>query len=164
MKRIVPLILAVFFSIPLFASSVFATEVTPPVTEAVTEAAPQALEEDDFDIHFARLNVSSSLGDLSFIFPEGISSSTLVLDGQFLRNMSNSTVYLYCPQFPDYTFSASRFGTVGYRPNNGSYQTVELIVQSVEDPVPSFEDVFPWIFLALIVISMFAHLWEFSKR
>lgn len=164
MKRIIPLLIAVFFSIPLLPVCVFATEVTPPETEAVTEAAPQALEDDDFDIHFARLNVSSSLGELTLIFPEGVSSSALVLDGQFLRNMSNSTVYLYCPQFPDYTFSASRFDTVGYRPNNGGYQTVELIVESVEDPVPSFEDVFPWIFLAIIVLGLFAQMWNFTKR
>lgn len=46
-------------------------------------------------------------------------------------NMSSSTVYAYCPAFPEYTFSASRFNTFTYR--GDGLQSTELRVTSVTE-------------------------------
>ena len=66
-------------------------------------------------------------------------------DGQFTFNssgapvnMSNSTVYAYCPDFPDYTFSAARFSEFTYRATN--YNTSDLNISKVIDTNIDFLD------------------------
>lgn len=51
-------------------------------------------------------------------------------------NLSNSTCYAYCPEYPDYTFSCSRFGTFTYRATN--YNTTDLQVRNITDSNISF--------------------------
>lgn len=66
-------------------------------------------------------------------------------DGQFTLsssgapvNMSNNTVYAFCPSFPDYTFSASRFGTFTYR--SSSYNSQDLNISKISDTNIDFLD------------------------
>lgn len=77
--------------------------------------------------------------DLTFYVPSDWS------DGQFTFNssgapvnMSNSTVYAYCPDFPDYTFSAARFSEFTYRATN--YNTSDLNISKVIDTNIDFLD------------------------
>lgn len=48
-----------------------------------------------------------------------------------LVNLSNTTCYAYCPAYPDYTFSCSRFGTFTYRATN--YNTTDLRITNISD-------------------------------
>lgn len=51
-------------------------------------------------------------------------------------NLSNNTCYAYCPDYPDYTFSCSRFGTFVYRATN--YNTTDLVITNITDTNMSF--------------------------
>lgn len=46
-------------------------------------------------------------------------------------NLSNSTCYAYCPVYPDYTISCSRFGTFTYRASN--YNTSDLLITNISE-------------------------------
>lgn len=78
-------------------------------------------------------DVSSSLGDIRLYLPQDFDPDTLQLRDGKLFNTSNSTVYLFCPDFPEYTFSASRWGNLSYRTTGTNYQTVELSGVTVSD-------------------------------
>ena len=113
MKRILVVSFALLISIIAFAVPAFATEVDEPVSLEV-----QGLTSDDIPANFGLLRVKSHLGDLELVIPQDVPSEAFVLDGQHLRNLTDSTVYLYCIQFPEYTFSAQRYGVLTYRVNN----------------------------------------------
>lgn len=69
--------------------------------------------------------------DLEFIVPVGVQEgSLLITESGDIVNMSNSTIYLYCPAYPDYTFSLSRFSGVTYRSDSG-YNSVSLVLSDV---------------------------------
>lgn len=48
-----------------------------------------------------------------------------------LVNLSNTTCNAYCPAYPDYTISCSRFGTFTYRATN--YNTADLRVMNISE-------------------------------
>lgn len=162
MKRILPLLFAMLISVSLIIVPVFASEAAAPDTEQqLTEAEVQAISTADIPANLVKLTVSSHLGEITLVLPSGVGSGSLVLDGQYLRNMTSSTLYVFCPEFPDYIFSASRFDVLTYRDSEANnYQTVDLIVTEVKSSVPSFEEVFPWIFLALVILSALFAIWE----
>lgn len=78
-------------------------------------------------------DVSSSLGDIRLYLPAEFDKDTLQLRDGELFNVSNSTVYLFCPDYPEYTFSASRWNTVTYRTSGAQYQTADLGRVTVSD-------------------------------
>lgn len=51
-------------------------------------------------------------------------------------NLSNNTCYAYCPDYPDYTISCSRFGTFTYRATN--YNTTDLQLTNITETNISF--------------------------
>lgn len=53
-----------------------------------------------------------------------------------LINLSNSTCYAYCSDFPDYTISCSRFSSFTYRASN--YNTTDLNIRNVTDSNMTF--------------------------
>lgn len=70
--------------------------------------------------------------DLKFYIPSDWSSGQFALDTSGAPvNMSNSTVYAYCPDYPDYTFSAARFSNFVYRANN--YSNLDLNITDISD-------------------------------
>lgn len=70
--------------------------------------------------------------DMKFYVPLEWAHNVFALDGSGAPvNMSTSTCYLYCPAYPDYTFSASRFGTFTYRASN--YNTTDLEIRNIND-------------------------------
>lgn len=78
--------------------------------------------------------------DLVFYIPVDFAFDCLTLDSSGnVVNMTNSTVYAYCPSYPSYTISASRFGTFTYRTStSGSYNTYDLAITDISDTNISF--------------------------
>ena len=74
-----------------------------------------------------------SLGnDLEFVVPAGIAEGSLeITESGDVINMSNSTIYLYCPSYPHYTFSLSRFSGVTYRTGTSYDGTRDLVLSDV---------------------------------
>lgn len=68
--------------------------------------------------------------NLRFYVPVEWAQDALAVDSSGAPvNMSSSTLYLYCPAFPEYTFSAARFNTINYRGDGN--QNTELRITSV---------------------------------
>lgn len=75
--------------------------------------------------------------DLKFYVPLEWAHDVFTLDSSGAPvNMSTSTCYAYCPDYPDYTFSASRFGKFTYRATN--YSTTDLDITKISDNNISF--------------------------
>lgn len=77
-----------------------------------------------------------ALGDgLTFYIPSDYAAGCLTYDEDgYLFNLTSSSIYLYCPDYPDYTIYASRFFGFQYRTDTGygsSY--VDLNLTNVTD-------------------------------
>ena len=60
-------------------------------------------------------------------FDKSYSSGSLILDNSgYLWNNTQNTVYLYSPDYPDYTVYAPRFGYFQYRINNKSWADASI--------------------------------------
>lgn len=70
-----------------------------------------------------------------FYVPASAAEGCLTYDSSgYLFNISNSTIYLYSPDYPDYTFSASRFAGFQYRASSGAgYTYYDLNIRNVTD-------------------------------
>lgn len=77
----------------------------------------------------------SALGNaLAFYVPvDYLDKLAYTSDGD-LFNLSASSVYLYCPSFPDYTIYAQRFSKFQFRPNSSGYTYTDCNFSNV-DPV-----------------------------
>lgn len=70
--------------------------------------------------------------DLRFYVPLEWANDVFTLDGSGAPvNLSNTTCYAYCPDFPDYTFSCSRFARFTYRATN--YNSADLLLTNITD-------------------------------
>lgn len=82
---------------------------------------------------------------VTFYVPTTYAAGSLTYDSSGnLFNLTSSTIYLYSPDYPSYTFTASRFSTFTYR--TSGYDTQDLNIRNVqtqnveiftEDPAPS---------------------------
>ena len=72
---------------------------------------------------------------LTFYVPSTYASGSFTYDENGnLFNLTSSTVYLYCTDYPDYTFSASRFSTFQYRTDSGyGSNTADLNLNNVTE-------------------------------
>lgn len=106
-----------------------------------------------------------SLGSgVRFYVPASAAAGCLTYDSSgYLFNVSNSTIYLYSPDYPDYTFSASRFSGFQYRQDNYTY--AELQIHNVteanveiftEDPALEEDMNFLDLFHTMVEIGSFA--------
>lgn len=78
----------------------------------------------------------TALGNgLRFYVPADFASGSLTYDSSgYLFNLTSSSIYLYCPDYPDYTIYAPRFSGFQYRPASGSgYTYVDLNVHDISD-------------------------------
>ena len=78
----------------------------------------------------------SALGsDITFYVPADYAEGSLTYDSSGnLFNLTSSSIYLYCPDYPDYTIYAPRFSGFQYRPASGSgYTYVDLLLHNVSD-------------------------------
>lgn len=126
----------------------------------ITYAAPATGTEFE-DLSF--LDVSCNLGDIRLYLPYGVELPSIQLRDSLLYNTTNSTIYLYCPEYPDYTFSASRFQNVTYRTSGSNYSTVDLTGVSITDSSGTVMEILPYVQLFALVFIVFALLWRRSK-
>lgn len=78
----------------------------------------------------------SAIGnDLTFYVPADYAAGSLTYDSSGnLFNLTSSSIYLYCPDHPDYTIYAPRFSVFQYRTDNGYGSTyVDLRLSNVSD-------------------------------
>lgn len=159
MKRILSISFAVFILSALL--------ITPAAASAASSAATTVAitSNSNKPTSLASLKVHCQLGEITLYLPYGVCNNALLHDGEVLRNMTDTTIYLFCPEFPEYVFSASRYSPVTYRePNGTNYQTVQLIVSSTS--VLS-EDQLTVLFISLgavVFLSMCVNLWGFVRR
>ena len=137
------LLLVFSLASPVYAAEVVPDETVPASSESVpveTESVGQ-IQLGDPALYSVTGSLSGgyyfdcncSLGsNLRFYVPVEWSRDTFALDSSGAPvNMSNSTVYAYCPVFPEYTFSASRFNAFTYR--GDGVQAKDLVITSVTD-------------------------------
>lgn len=106
----------------------------------------------------AYLDVSCNLGDLRLYLPHGVELSVMQVRDGLLYNVSNTTVYLYCPDYPDYTFSASRFSPVMYRADGYNSFTLSEVV--ISDSVDTSQVHYHMVMLFFIVLVGLCSLWR----
>lgn len=109
-----------------------------------------------FDL--AYLDVSSNLGDLRLYLPHGVELAVMQVRDGLLYNVSNTTVYLYCPDYPGYTFSASRFSPVMYRADGYNSYTLSDVV--ISDSVDTSDVHYHMVMLFFIVLVGLFSLWR----
>lgn len=106
--------------------------------------------------------------DLKFYVPLEWAHDVFTFDSSgSLVNLSNTTCNAYCPAYPDYTFSCSRFGTFTYRATN--YNTTDLQIRNIsETNIEILEDESRRIsdsdLLVLIAALIFVFGWVFMFR
>lgn len=100
------------------------------------------------------------LGSISLYLAQDINSSGIkVVDNQ-LVNFNNSTVYFYSPEYPSYTFSASRFSPVYYRPDTSGYQSTLLTSSDITVDQVEFNDFYSYIVIGLLLVCLIFLLWR----
>lgn len=154
-------ILVLFICLSLMVIPAAATEVTQPdQTLSSGDSAVFVSVSDTFE-GFQYIVVDSSLGEIRLYFPDGVSPSSFVVSKGALINMSNSTIYLYCPEYPDYTFSAARFSPLSYRADN--YSSTVLSGVSLLDQSYSVDDYTDTIVIFLLLFIAFVLVWKGRK-
>lgn len=109
-----------------------AAETTVPAQELAEDAAVLAVS-DPFSGGYWFVCDCALGSDLKFYVPADWACDMFALDSSGAPvNMSNTTVYAYCDQFPDYTFSCSRFGKFTYRTSN-NYNSADLNITEISD-------------------------------
>ena len=70
---------------------------------------------------------------LTFYVPADYAAGSFTYDENgCLFNLTSSTIYLYCPDYPEYTITASRFSGFQYRQASGAgYQYQDLNLKNV---------------------------------
>ena len=69
---------------------------------------------------------------VTFYIPTNFASGSLTYDSSGnLFNLTSSTIYLYSPDYPNYTFTASRFSGFTYRSGNAGSTTTDLKIRNV---------------------------------
>lgn len=111
----------------------------------------------------AYMDITCSLGSIRLYLPYGVELPSVQLRDGMLYNTTNSTIYLYCREYPDYTFSASRFQNVTYRTTGSSYSTYDLTGISEVGSTSTISAYLPYVQLFALVFIIFALLWRRSK-
>lgn len=76
---------------------------------------------------------------LRFYVPAEFAEASLTFDSSGdIVNLSNSSVYLYCPSHPSYSIYAPRFSTFQYRVSTGSYGYSDCDFSNVDSVTVSF--------------------------
>lgn len=143
--------LPVFESVPVIADS---TDSSEPIMYA---AAPPTGTEFDSLAYF---DISCDLGDIRLYLPYGVDLNSIQLQGRMLYNVTNSTIYLYCPDYPDTTFQAARFQNVTYRHSGTGYQTQDLSGVSIQDTQHNFDSLVPVLLVFCCVCILFFVMWR----
>lgn len=94
-------------------------------------AAPALAADLDGGYYFV---ADSSLGSgLKFYIPSDYAEGSLTYnDSGYLFNLTSSSIYLYCPDHPNYTIYASRFSPFQYRIGSG-FDYAALNLRNISD-------------------------------
>lgn len=77
--------------------------------------------------------------DVKFYVPREWAHDVFTVDSSgALVNLSSSTCYAYCPDYPDYSFSCSRFNSFTYRASG--YDTLDLGITDISETNMSLFD------------------------
>ena len=109
----------------------------------------------------------SAMGNgLTFYVPSDYAAGSLTYDSSGnLFNLTANSIYLYCPDYPDYTIYAPRFSGFQYRSGTGAgYSYLDLNLRNVsadnveifeKDPSPLYgTDVVSVMILAVLIIGV----------
>lgn len=102
----------------------------------------------------------TQLGDITLYVAQDVNSSGLKIVDNQLVNFNNSTVYFYSPEYPGYTFSASRFSPVYYRPDTSGYSSSLLTSSGITVDQVEFNDYYSYIVIGLIFVCLIFLLWR----
>lgn len=117
----------------------------------------------------------SAMGqDLTFYVPADFASGSLTYDSSGnLFNLTNSSIYLYCPDYPEYTIYAARFSGFQYRQSSGAgYQYKDLKLRNVsaanveileDSPTRTFSDN-TLLYVILVVLIIFVGAYAILPR
>lgn len=106
----------------------------------------------------AYLDLSCNLGDLRLYLPHGVELAAMQVRDGLLYNVSNSTIYLYCPDYPGYTFSSSRFSPVMYRADGySSYTLSDVVISASSD---TWKTHFHMVIIFFIVLIGLCSFWR----
>lgn len=117
----------------------------------------------------------SAIGqDLTFYVPADFASGSLTFDSSGnLFNLTNSSIYLYCPDHPEYTIYAARFSGFQYRQSSGAgYQYQDLKLRNVsaanveileDSPTRTFSDN-TLLYVILVVLIIFVGAYAILPR
>lgn len=117
----------------------------------------------------------SAIGqDLTFYVPADFASGSLTYDSSGnLFNLTNSSIYLYCPDYPEYTIYAARFSGFQYRQSSGAgYQYQDLKLRNVsaanveildDSPTRTFSDN-TLLYVILVVLIIFVGAYAILPR
>ena len=98
-------------------------------------------------------DIDSSLGEIRIYLPEGYNSNSLQIFDGHLINTSNSIIYPFCPDYPEYTFQASRWSSLAYKPVASGYSWTDLddvvILDSVDQTV-GFSQIYIFLLLSIL--------------
>lgn len=131
-----------------------------PLDQPVLYVAPSAGTEFD---GLAYLDINCTLGSIRLYLPYGVDLAGVQLRDGMLYNTTNSTIYLYCPDYPDYSFSASRFQNVTYRTSGSAYNSYDLSGVSIERSSVTLSQILPFIHVFALIFITFALFWRRSK-
>lgn len=111
-----------------------------------------AVDDVPLSSYMASWEVVCNLGTIHLYAANGVDSTGIVIIDESIVNLTNNTVYFYSPEYPDYTFSASRFSPIYYRADN--YNSSILNISSVEQVSVNYEDYYGSV-LCFILIAIF---------
>lgn len=106
----------------------------------------------------AYLDLNCNLGDIRLYLPHGVDHNVVQVRDGVLYNVSNSTIYLYCAQYPDYTFSGSRFSPVMYRADG--YNSIPLSGVSVSFTSWALDECFNYVIVFGIIFLFLYSIWR----
>lgn len=76
----------------------------------------------------------SALGTRTFYVPSDFASNCITFDENgYAFNLTGSSIYLYCPDYPNYTIYAPRLSVFQYRNNDVGYNYQDLNLRNVSD-------------------------------
>lgn len=141
-----------FVSLPVSATT--AADETSPEEIALVDVSDRGLGD------LAAWQLETGLGTITLYCPVGVNSNGLVIMDDSLVNLTNSTVYFYCPEFPDYTFSASRFSPVYYRVDNYTSRLLDTssVVRLSINPSDYYDYAAAFALLAIFLVSVWGCL------
>lgn len=151
--KTVAIVLALFILVlPVTASAAEVQSDPTDPTESTGEISLFAVTSGDLK-DLAYLDLDCNLGEIRIYLPEGYSSSALQISNGLLINTTNSTIYPYCPDYPSYSFQASRWSSLTYRPNATGYNWTDLadvVILDVVDPSGSFSQIYIFLLLSIL--------------